>query len=121
MSAESSVNPSDLLPKSPVSPGEQNNLPAQTTPFVGREAEISDLAKLIADPNVRLLTLTGAGGIGKTRLAIQVASRAQSGFPDGTWFVALAPLNLPDDIVPTIANTIGLLLRNDEPQRERLL
>ena len=67
-----------------------NNLPLQVTSFVGRERELAEAARLLA--TTRLLTLTGTGGTGKTRLALQAAAEASEGYPDGVWFVDLAPL-----------------------------
>ena len=67
-----------------------NNLPAQMTSFVGRETEIAELTALIEQH--RLVTLVGSGGVGKTRLSLQVAADLVDGFSDGVWFVELAPL-----------------------------
>ena len=67
-----------------------HNLPESLTAFVGRSEEIAELARLVAA--TRLLTLTGPGGIGKTRLALEVASRVRGSYPDGVWFVELSPL-----------------------------
>ncbi len=69
-----------------------NNLPFQPTSFVGREKELAEIAALLADPNCRLLTLVGAGGIGKTRLALQIAATLDPHFVDGVYFVPLAPV-----------------------------
>lgn len=80
----------------------KNNLPRQLTSFIGREEEIQQLLKLIQD--LPLVTLTGSGGTGKTRLALQVADRALEAFPDGTWFVDLAPLADPG-LVPLVTAT----------------
>ncbi len=71
------------------------NLPAQTTPFIGRAAELSEIEALLADPGCRLLSLVGPGGIGKTRLALRAAEDQLAGFPHGVFFVPLAPLNSP--------------------------
>lgn len=70
-----------------------NNLPVQTTPFVGREEEIAALSDLLARPGTRLVTLAGPGGAGKTRLAIEAAARQAGHFQDGVFFVNLAPLD----------------------------
>src|SRR6202041_490849 len=73
-------------------------LPAQLTSFVGRESELAQLRELLGEN--RLVTLTGAGGVGKTRLAVQIAAQLTSDFADGVWYVDLAPITDPD-IVPT--------------------
>ncbi|MEM7116133.1 MAG: helix-turn-helix domain-containing protein [Chloroflexota bacterium] len=72
----------------------KHNLPAQTTPFFGRETELADITKLLADPNCRLLTILGAGGMGKTRLSIEVATAQIGNFTDGVTFVPLAPVEM---------------------------
>ena len=87
----------------------RNNLVAAATPFVGREEELAALADLIADPQVRLITLTGPGGIGKTRLALEAAVRELrplSHFPGGIFFVSLAPLESAEDIVAALAGAL---------------
>jgi len=73
------------------------------TPFIGRSQEMDDLGALLDDPACRLLTLVGPGGIGKTRLALELTSRKADSFPDGTYFVPLAPLSRSDDMECTIA------------------
>ena len=83
-------------------------LPSQSTSFIGREAEIAEISTLLADPACRLLTLTGLGGIGKTRLAIAVAQQMQEAFPDGIYFVPLQPLQQSDQILPAILNVLNL-------------
>jgi len=69
-----------------------SNLPVPASPFVGREPELEEICALLRDPDVRTLTVTGTGGIGKTRLALQAAAESSATFPDGLWWVALAPL-----------------------------
>jgi predicted ATPase/class 3 adenylate cyclase len=83
-----------------------NNLPTQLTTFVGREREVAEALGLLS--STRLLTLTGPGGTGKTRLSLQVGAAAADDFPDGVWFVALDPVRDPSLVVPTIARTLGL-------------
>jgi len=83
-----------------------HNLPAQLTSFVGREAEIDDVRQLLADN--RLVTLTGAGGAGKTRLAVEIAARVASEFGDGLWYVDLAPITHPVAVPVTAARALGL-------------
>jgi predicted ATPase/DNA-binding CsgD family transcriptional regulator len=83
-------------------------LPAPLTAFVGRERELAGLRALLARRDVRLLTVTGPGGVGKTRLAIQVAREIADGFAAGARFVPLAPLESPDLVLPAIARTLGI-------------
>jgi len=84
-----------------------NNLPAQTTSFVGRENELAEVRRTLLQPQVRLLTLTGPGGMGKTRLALQVAADMLDDFEQGVFFVPLAALDSPDQVVPAIAQALG--------------
>lgn len=99
----------------------RTNLPFQSTPFIGREAELAALAKLLVDPHCQLLTITGIGGIGKTRLAIDLASRQQALFPDGVYYVPLASLNSSDFIVPAIAEAFRLAFSGTLDPQEQLL
>jgi predicted ATPase/DNA-binding XRE family transcriptional regulator len=85
----------------------KTNLPIFPTPLIGREREVEQLSQLLRDPQCRLLTLVGPGGIGKTRLAIETASRMQEAFADGVYFVPLAPVNSTRLIVPVIADSVG--------------
>ncbi len=85
-----------------------NNLPIQPTPLIGREQEVALVQHLLRREDVRLLTLTGPGGIGKTRLGLQVAAELSEHFADGVFFVNLAPLSDPAFVVPTIAQTLDL-------------
>jgi predicted ATPase/DNA-binding CsgD family transcriptional regulator len=98
------TSPSPFM--SPTEPGSATirNLPAQPTPLIGREQEVASARRLLCDPNVRLLTLTGAPGIGKTRLALQVATELLLDFADGVCFVPLALIKDPDQVIPTIAH-----------------
>ena len=83
-----------------------NNLPAQPTALIGREKELADIGKLLGKDDVRLVTLTGPGGIGKTRLALQVAADLLDEYADGVWFVNLAPVTDPGLVVATIAQAL---------------
>jgi predicted ATPase/class 3 adenylate cyclase len=83
------------------------NLPVQPTPFLGRERELAEVIGLVANREVRLLTLTGAGGSGKTRLALQVAAELLERFPDGVWWVPLQAVRDPDLVPTTIAQVVG--------------
>ena len=84
----------------------RTNLPVQPTPFLGREAELEAVLALLRD-GTRLLTLTGPGGTGKTRLAVQAAAELAHDFPDGVVLVPLAPVRDPELVLPTIEQTIG--------------
>ena len=85
-----------------------NNLPLQPTPFLGRERELAAMGTLLRTPSMRLLTVTGPGGTGKTRLALQAAADALDLFADGVWFVNLAPIADPALVVATIAQVLGV-------------
>jgi predicted ATPase/class 3 adenylate cyclase len=91
-----------------VSDQQTRHFPPALTPFLGREEQISAIAELIAAPNVHLVTLTGPGGIGKTRLAIQVGERLASSFSGGAVFVDLSSLRDPSQVLPAIGRALGL-------------
>jgi len=91
------------------------NLPAQLTSLIGREQEIRAVCSLLRQPEVRLVTLTGPGGVGKTRLALQVAADLLDEFADGICFVPLAPISDPDLVPPTVAQMFGLKEPGDQP------
>jgi predicted ATPase/class 3 adenylate cyclase len=96
------------------------NLPVAANPLVGRERELAELTAMLAD-GTRLLTLTGPGGSGKTRLGLQVAAELVDNFPDGTFFVPLAEITTPDLVEGTIAGTIGVRELADLSNRRALL
>lgn len=85
----------------------QTNLPIPATPFLGRQADLDALAKLLARDDVRLLTLTGPGGTGKTRLALQAAADAADQVPAGVWWVPLAALRDPGLVLESAAKALG--------------
>ena len=93
---------------SPASPASLSALPHPATALVGREREIEEVSGLLARQDMRLLTLTGIGGVGKTRLAMKVAREAAPLFPDGAAFVGLAALADPALVVPTILRSLGV-------------
>jgi len=85
----------------------RTNLPIPATPFLGREHELADVRELLAREDARLLTLTGAGGSGKTRLALQAAGEVAEVYPDGVWWVPLAPLADPAGVGSAAARALG--------------
>src|SRR5439155_17751053 len=93
----------------------RNNLPAQLSSFIGREKEMAEIKRLFAD--TRLLTLTGAGGCGKTRLALRVAADLLSEYPDGVWLVELAPASDPDMVTQLAAKALRV---REQPKRSLL-
>ncbi len=102
----------DLVPTTP------HNLPASLTSFVGRALELIELGELLSEK--RLVTLTGAGGSGKTRLAIELARGVLDGYPDGVWFVDLRSVDAVG-VAPLIASTLGVITSGDTPIADQLV
>jgi predicted ATPase/class 3 adenylate cyclase/Tfp pilus assembly protein PilF len=98
----------------------RNNLPLQPTPLIGREKEVAEVCDLIRGDETRLLTLTGPGGTGKTRLALQAAADLLDDFPDGTFFVPLATLTEADLFLPALAETLGVKETGEQSLDESL-
>src|SRR5579884_2396397 len=90
-------------------------LPIQPNPLIGREQEVAAIQRLLSREEVRLLALTGPGGTGKTRLGLQVAAELSDRFPDGVYFVNLAPISDPALVVSTIAQTLGVKETAEQP------
>jgi len=98
----------------------RNNLPLQPTPLIGREKEVSEVCQRLSSPEVRLLTLTGAGGTGKTRLGLQAAAELTQEFEDGVFFVSLAAIRDPQLVVAAVAGTLGVKEAGGQPLPESL-
>src|SRR5258707_1589619 len=98
----------------------KHNLPVQLTPLIGREQDAASAVMLLRRPEVRLLTMIGTAGIGKTRLALQVAADLLEDFPDGVYFVSLAPISDPNLVLATMAQTLSLKVSGNETVAECL-
>ena len=96
-----------------------NNLPTSLSPFIGREAEVAEVLDLVATS--RLVTLTGSGGSGKTRLALQVAAELLDGSGEGVWFVDLATISNPDEVASCVLTSLGLRPQPESSALESLL
>ena len=99
----------------------RHNLPVQATPFIGREAELCELARLLADSSVRVLTIVGVGGMGKTRLALEAGARQLERFTHGVYFVSLAGLEAAEAMVPATAQALGFPFYEGREPRQQLL
>ncbi len=96
-------------------PPAAHNLPRQLTSFIGREREVAEVKRLIASTLSRLVTLTGSGGCGKTRLSLQVGQELLADFPQGVWLIELAPVADPAFVPQTVATTLGLREESGRP------
>jgi predicted ATPase/DNA-binding SARP family transcriptional activator len=102
-------------------PEPRNQLPKPTTPFVGREAELMDLSRLMQDPATRLITVTAPGGMGKTRFVIEAATRNASMFRDGVFFAACLSVTSPDRILFAVADALSFAFFGQREPKEQLL
>jgi predicted ATPase len=107
--------PLGLFPPLQTLDARRTNLPAQPTPLIGRERDLARVTALLARADVRLVTLTGPGGTGKTRLGLQAVAELFESFADGVFFVDLAPISDPELVVTTIAQTLGLTATGARP------
>jgi predicted ATPase/DNA-binding CsgD family transcriptional regulator/DNA-binding XRE family transcriptional regulator len=110
----------NVVPQIPPPYARPHNLPFQSTPLLGRERELAEVTALLRQRERRLLTLTGPGGIGKTRLAIEAAWTLLDVFTDGVWLVRLAPLTDPALVIPSIAQALGFSETGAEPITDTL-
>ncbi len=99
----------------------QRSLPVTPTSLIGRERDILEVSKLLQSSEVRLVTLTGPGGVGKTRLAIAVGERLDDSYPRGTAFVSLAAIDSPDPVLPRIAAAVGAPMVGARPALDVLI
>jgi predicted ATPase/DNA-binding SARP family transcriptional activator len=97
-----------------------HNLPVQPTQFVGREVEKARLAELLTDSSCRLLSIVAPGGMGKTRLAIEVARVQVDNFQHGVWFASFVPVNVPEQMVYTIADALDIKFFGQREPKEQL-
>lgn len=98
-----------------------HNLPSELTPFVGREMELRALETLVGDSHNRLVTIVAQGGMGKTRLALQVATQLIGAFPQGLYFVELDRINSPEAIVQAVAQVLPISLASNEDPKTRVV
>ena len=116
----------DLIPRVKPAPAKKkvahprNNLPARATPLIGREKELAAAWPLLLRDDVRVLTLTGPGGTGKTALGLEIARSLLDSFPDGVFFISLAPITDTSLVLPTVAATLGVKEEGGRPIIETL-
>ncbi|HHO56620.1 MAG TPA: hypothetical protein ENK21_09535, partial [Trueperaceae bacterium] len=108
------------LSQDKISPTAKTTLPYQNTHFVGRKNELSELNKLLARPDCRLLTINAIGGMGKTRLALELAKAQAANFADGVFFIALSEANSREQIVQEIAKSLNIKLNPKQPTDSQL-
>jgi len=111
---------SDHPPMATSQPHIQTNLPPQPTAFIGREDELSELSDLLSAADTRLITLLGPGGIGKTRLGIELAARQRRAYPDGVYFVPLAGVDRADYVLSAIADVLDVTFGGTNTQQDLL-
>jgi len=98
----------------------RTNLPVPATPFLGRRRELLELTAIMRAQDTRLVTLTGPGGTGKTRLALQAAAEVSDVYPDGVWWISLAPIREAPSVLSAVAQTLGVVEEQARPLLETL-
>jgi len=116
-----SIRAGETAPQPLRPPASLHNLPPSPTPFVGREADLAELAELLTSPDCRLVTLVGPGGIGKTRLALRVAADHVGVLAHGVAFVPLTPVSSPRLLAPAIADALDVPFHEQRDPEEQLL
>jgi predicted ATPase/DNA-binding XRE family transcriptional regulator len=119
--AERSPHRLDLSSEPLLQQDERSNLPTPVNALIGRRVEISQVSRLLESPETHLLTLTGPGGVGKTRLALQAAQEVTRKFPGGVWLVELATLSDPGLVVQEVAAVLRVFESSPEPLIEKLI
>ncbi len=112
--------PAPSAPEQPDAQPPRRRLPSPATPLLGREQELANLHTYLQSPHARLITLVGPGGIGKTRLALELARRVEPAFADGVAFVNLQPIPGPEQLIATIADAVGCRLTGTAPPQVQL-
>lgn len=107
--------------QNPATAHPRHNLPVASTRFIGRSRELRALNRQLANPDCRLLTVVALGGMGKTRLALELASQQTQRFDDGVWLVALAGVASPEQLVSSIASALGFTFAGPTNPKTRLL
>ncbi len=113
--------PANVLPFPSLDRGARHHLPVALTRFIGREREVEDISALLARPDVRLVTLHGPGGVGKTRLSLQVAEEMEGQFRDGVAFVPLAAVRRVESVLPTMLQALEVRGQESSPARDQLV
>src|SRR5262249_44106557 len=106
-------------PFPPLSTAASTNLPRAAKPLVGRDEDVGHVRGMLHEPDTRIVTIVGPGGVGKTRLALAVARDLAGEFPDGTWFVDLSPIHRAETVLPTMANALGAKAPLEEHLRDK--
>lgn len=114
------MSPAEATEAFPIQSKQTQHIPLQSTPFIGRESELAALGRLFSEPQCRLLTLTGIGGVGKTRLAIEFALSKQAAFPGGVYYIPLNSVNSSEKIISAIADVLDFRFSGPHDPKEQI-